>query len=155
MISMDKKYKTRGGSEVVLYCTDAPGKQPVHGRVGKDVYAWTKGGCFFDHETTNRLDLVEIKPISTEEEIDLLVQKHILKGQNIDYKPFKHSTNITDAMFLLDYLSRIEGYSWYMHNEAVEGYEVSFGGFDHRQAKTLPMAICLAALETVGIKREG
>ena len=37
-------YKTRDGREALIYCTDAPGDYPVHGRVGKCMRWWTLAG---------------------------------------------------------------------------------------------------------------
>jgi hypothetical protein len=39
-----KTYKTRGGEEAFIYCVDAPGSLPVHGRIGSAIYCWTVGG---------------------------------------------------------------------------------------------------------------
>ena len=38
-------YKTRGGREALIYCNDAPGDYPVHGRIDTGVVTWTGSGC--------------------------------------------------------------------------------------------------------------
>lgn len=47
-IKMGEQYRTIMGEEVVLYCTDAPGDYPVHGRVmrGNESYvcSWLANG---------------------------------------------------------------------------------------------------------------
>lgn len=59
MISMDKKYRTRDGREVVLYCVDAPSDWPVHGRIidahATSVCAWTADGSFSLQFCTTRV----------------------------------------------------------------------------------------------------
>lgn len=68
MISMDKKYRTRGSWPVTLYCNDAPGFYPVHGRIVLDgeqlPTAWKADGehCSDDR----RLDLIEVQPELTQ-----------------------------------------------------------------------------------------
>lgn len=37
-----KTYKTRGGEEAFIYCVDAPGACPIHGRIGNDMIRWTE-----------------------------------------------------------------------------------------------------------------
>ena len=39
-----KTYNTRGGEEAFIYCVDAPGACPIHGRIGATLYGWTEGG---------------------------------------------------------------------------------------------------------------
>ena len=39
-----KTYKTRGGEEAFIYCVDAPGACPIHGRIGNDMIRWTEFG---------------------------------------------------------------------------------------------------------------
>lgn len=44
-------YRTRDGREALIYCTDAPGDHPIHGRVHGFPYAhsWTaEGMCYSD-----------------------------------------------------------------------------------------------------------
>ena len=58
LISMDKQYQTRDGRKVTLYCVDAPGDYPVHGRIERmqDAKSWDKyGKCWVD-----RHDLGEV-----------------------------------------------------------------------------------------------
>jgi hypothetical protein len=62
MIDLTKEYKTRGGHDVVLYCDDAPGAYPVHGRVMRDsgynVETWTATGRHYDDDEETDMDLV-------------------------------------------------------------------------------------------------
>ena len=37
-------YKTQDGREMLIYCNDAPGDFPIHGRIGQAVAARTAGG---------------------------------------------------------------------------------------------------------------
>lgn len=42
-------YRTRDGREALIYCTDAPGAHPIHGRIAGDpfAYSWTSAGrCY-------------------------------------------------------------------------------------------------------------
>lgn len=39
-----KTYKTRSGEEAFIYCVDAPGALPIHGRIGNDMIRWTESG---------------------------------------------------------------------------------------------------------------
>jgi hypothetical protein len=39
-----KTYKTRGGEEAFIYCVDAPGACPIHGRIENDMVRWTESG---------------------------------------------------------------------------------------------------------------
>jgi len=39
-----KTYKTRCGEDALIYCVDAPGALPIHGRIGATLYCWTEGG---------------------------------------------------------------------------------------------------------------
>ena len=39
-----KTYKTRCGEDAFIYCVDAPGLMPIHGRIGATLYGWTEGG---------------------------------------------------------------------------------------------------------------
>lgn len=40
----NKTYKTRSGEEAFIYCVDAPGACPIHGRIGNDMIRWTESG---------------------------------------------------------------------------------------------------------------
>lgn len=44
------EYKLRGGGTALIYCTDAPGGYPIHGRIQGDQHpqSWNKSGCFID-----------------------------------------------------------------------------------------------------------
>lgn len=44
MFEPGKIYKTRGGEDALIYCVDAPGEYPVHGRVGGYSKSWTLEG---------------------------------------------------------------------------------------------------------------
>ena len=39
-----KTYKTRSGEEAFIYCVDAPGLTPIHGRICDTPYAWAESG---------------------------------------------------------------------------------------------------------------
>jgi hypothetical protein len=39
-----KTYKTRGGEEAFIYCVDAPGACPIHGRIRNEMLRWTESG---------------------------------------------------------------------------------------------------------------
>lgn len=57
-IDINKQYQTRDGRAVTLYCTDAPGLLPVHGRIEgkKAAVSWdAQGRHSFD-------DLLHLKP---------------------------------------------------------------------------------------------
>jgi len=45
-------YKTRGGYEAKIYCTDAPGIYAVHGRIGGCIASWTPSGVTRVGETS-------------------------------------------------------------------------------------------------------
>lgn len=47
-LDLNKPIRTRDGREVVIYCTDAPGDYPIHGRVeGEDSpRGWTLTGAW-------------------------------------------------------------------------------------------------------------
>jgi len=64
-ISLDKKYRTRNGREVVLYCIDAPGRFPVHGRVEDEfgnsaIKSWLSDGKYCANSPTGGYDLIEV-----------------------------------------------------------------------------------------------
>lgn len=63
MITMDKKYRTRGNLDAVIYCNDAPGDYPVHGRInefyGGLPTTWRADG---KHCAEARFDLIEVQP---------------------------------------------------------------------------------------------
>jgi hypothetical protein len=65
-VEMGKKYKTRDGQDVRLYCTDAGGKYSVHGAInnGGDwvVVCWTESGDLIGTGPASGSDLVEVKP---------------------------------------------------------------------------------------------
>lgn len=66
IISMDKKYKTRDGRDVRIYCTDAGGVYPVHIAIKREDGTWeisvrTKEGNYNTY-STHKLDLVEVRP---------------------------------------------------------------------------------------------
>lgn len=42
-----KTYPTRDGREAFIYCTDAPGCRPIHGRIGGMAASWDKNGRNF------------------------------------------------------------------------------------------------------------
>ncbi len=42
-----KTYRTRDGREALIYCTDAPGAYPIHGRIGETLVRWNADGSFF------------------------------------------------------------------------------------------------------------
>jgi hypothetical protein len=39
-----KTYKTRSGDDALIYCVDAPGDEPIHGRIGQHIMAWPASG---------------------------------------------------------------------------------------------------------------
>ena len=56
-----KSYKTRGGEEAFIYCVDAPGAMPIHGRIGTVLYCWTEGGHILSIYSHND-DLIAPEP---------------------------------------------------------------------------------------------
>ena len=66
MISMDKRYKTRGGREVRVLCTDAQGKLPVVGLVEEVAIPQTfdADGHWWRRDDSH-MDLIEVKPERT------------------------------------------------------------------------------------------
>lgn len=66
MIDINKAYQTSDGRSVTLYCTDAPGPYPVHGRVsspdGNSVKSWKADGRYLVEGRQSQLDLVELVP---------------------------------------------------------------------------------------------
>ena len=52
---------TRDGRKVTLYCVDAPGSYPVHGRVEGDdePYGWRKNGDFWSSGMESKLNLIQ------------------------------------------------------------------------------------------------
>ncbi len=48
VFEVGKTYRTRGGRDALIYCTDAPGRWPIHGRVGESVMRWYASGSFFE-----------------------------------------------------------------------------------------------------------
>jgi len=66
MIDMSRKYRTAGGREVTLYCTNAPGAYPVHGRIGdRSPLRWNRAGFIAVGTISDRL--VEVEADSVEE----------------------------------------------------------------------------------------
>ena len=63
MISLDKKYVTRGGEAVRLVSDKGNGKFPFIGLTGDYSIpkSWTKEGCYYEDGTPIYLDLVEVK----------------------------------------------------------------------------------------------
>lgn len=67
-IELGKKYRTRAGADVRLYCTDARGEFPVVGHIldprwSVDVLAtWTSTGNAIQAGRVSRGDLVEVSP---------------------------------------------------------------------------------------------
>jgi len=58
-IEIDGEYSIEDKSqEVVIYCTDAPGIQPVHGRVGNELVKWDKYGYFFPSKRPHQFNLI-------------------------------------------------------------------------------------------------
>lgn len=65
MITMDKKYRTKTGHAVTLYCVDAPGSMPVHGRYEGADYAasWdAQGRAPYSESAKGAFDLIEVQP---------------------------------------------------------------------------------------------
>jgi hypothetical protein len=56
-----KSYKTRGGEDALIYCVDAPGLTPIHGRVGPVMLCWTESGMIASL-TNHDFDLVAPEP---------------------------------------------------------------------------------------------
>ena len=52
-----KTYRTSGGEEAFIYCVDAPGALPIHGRIGTELFSWTESGLVVSAET-HYLDLI-------------------------------------------------------------------------------------------------
>ena len=63
MIDWTKPVQTRGGRKVTIYCTNAPGMYPTHGRVeGQDFpVAWLANERV-NHETESSGDLINVPP---------------------------------------------------------------------------------------------
>jgi len=98
MISMDKKYTTRGGREVRLLCVDGPGKLPIVGIIGVDIHSWWGTGNFM-RLGENQLDLIEAPEII---EIDVWVNVY---DKNIVSQPYDTKSDADDGVS--DYLKRI------------------------------------------------
>lgn len=69
MIDKNKKYRTREGSNVTIYSTDAGGHYPVHGAIfsifndnGWEIGSWDSDGRYDIDKDCHRHDLVEVKP---------------------------------------------------------------------------------------------
>lgn len=65
MIDINKKYRTRDGSEVRIYATDGNGKCPVHGAWLMEDGTWLQGAWSCDgvwaHGSVSNLDLIEVR----------------------------------------------------------------------------------------------
>ena len=65
-----KTYKTRDGREALIYCTDAPGEYPIHGRVAgdPDPNSWTGAGRYVsDTHGSSLRDLLPPAPLRIRE----------------------------------------------------------------------------------------
>lgn len=67
MIDMNKKYRTRNGRMVRIYCVDAGGNTPVHGATKDDkglwrTHVWDEEGYFYPRTEGHPDDLIEIRP---------------------------------------------------------------------------------------------
>ena len=63
-ITMDRAYQTRDGRKVTLYCVDAPGAYPIHGRIDDNIcpLAWTSEGILNPPLGNLPGDLIEVPP---------------------------------------------------------------------------------------------
>jgi hypothetical protein len=63
MIDITKKYKTRSGLDFHPISDKGRGEYPIIGFIGddEDVKTWTNEGVFHIGNSSNRLDLVEVK----------------------------------------------------------------------------------------------
>jgi len=80
-ISMDKKYRTQGGLEVQILCTDLKGEYSVCGAVKTDgdvekICSWTSDGRFSSIHGQHRLDLVEVSPYADFKKDDPVMVRH-------------------------------------------------------------------------------
>ncbi|HMD53823.1 MAG TPA: hypothetical protein VKJ65_04655 [Phycisphaerae bacterium] len=75
-----KTYKTRGGEEAFIYCVDAPGALPIHGRIGAALYSWTEGGNILS-VCSHQDDLIAPEP----ERISRMVWVNIHKNNDSYY----------------------------------------------------------------------
>ena len=57
-----KTYRTRSGEEALIYCTDAPGDRPIHGRVGTTICSWRADGKNHPYGFDSDYDLPPFKP---------------------------------------------------------------------------------------------
>ena len=63
MISMDRKYKTRDGSDVRILCVDRDHPSyTVVGLLDSNVLYWASNGRRYPSGYEDRLDLIEVKP---------------------------------------------------------------------------------------------
>jgi hypothetical protein len=68
MIDINKKYRTRCGSEVRIYATDGSGRKSVHGAYfdtfvkGWISLVWTEHGKVDGYQDLQPLDLIEVRP---------------------------------------------------------------------------------------------
>jgi hypothetical protein len=74
----NKTYKTRSGEEAFIYCVDAPGALPIHGRIGMALYSWTVGGNIISI-CSHKDDLIAPEP----ERISRIVYVNDYKGAGI------------------------------------------------------------------------
>lgn len=49
----DNTYKTRAGELAFIYCTNAPGPWPIHGRLGNSIACWAANGSYWGNSSVN------------------------------------------------------------------------------------------------------
>ena len=82
LISMDKQYKTRSGSEVRILCIDSGCEEyPVVAVVNKDALKFTAEGKYWSDGDTSDHDLIEV-PKETEVWLEIYEYEGELKGRN-------------------------------------------------------------------------
>ena len=62
MFQPGKTYRTRSGDEALIYCTDAPGDRPIHGRVGTTICSWRADGKNHPYGFDSDYDLFSLAP---------------------------------------------------------------------------------------------
>jgi len=94
-IEAGKTYKTRGGKDAFVYCVDAPGEYPIHGRVDNLFRCWTANGKWINHVEDDN-DLMPPAP----PRISQTVWVNVHKDGLIIYTSKSHA-NLTDPVFTI------------------------------------------------------
>jgi len=90
-----KTYKTRGGKDAFIYAVDAPGDDPIHGRVGDTVRSWRNDGRYLQR-CEDDYDLIPPEP----PRISQTVWVNVHKDSLIIYTSNSHA-NLTDPDFTI------------------------------------------------------